>query len=260
MNGRLEGLSAVITGAGRGIGRAIAQQFADQGARVVLAARSRDQIESAATQITDAGGDALAVTLDVTSPESIADLAATVEARFGAIDVLVNNAGAYTVGHFMDIPTEDFVRLMEVNYLGVVRMIKAFLPPMLDRGSGSVVTVASTAGKYGSAYQTPYNGSKHAVVGLTRSLGLELGATGVRVNAIAPGFVQTDMVDTASASFAEILGVDPDQIEEVLLSRVPMGRFLQPEEIAHLAVYLASPESAGMTGQTMTISGGLIVV
>ncbi|MFW6090724.1 MAG: SDR family NAD(P)-dependent oxidoreductase [Actinomycetota bacterium] len=260
MSGRLTGLSIVITGAGRGIGRAIATRFAGEGASVVLGARTRDDVEDCAAEIRDKGGEAVAATLDVTSDESVAALADMVHERFGTIDVLVNNAGAYHVGRFTDIPVEVFAHLVNVNYLGAVRMIQAFLPRMLERGQGNIVTVASTAGKYGSPFQTPYNGSKHAVVGLTRSLGLELGPTGVRINAIAPGFVQTDMVDTARERFGEILGVGPDEVDATLLQRVPMGRFLQPEEIAHLAVYLASPESAGMTGQTMTISGGLIVV
>lgn len=260
MSGRMQGLTTVVTGAGRGIGRAIALAYAAEGARVVVAARSDGEIAAVAEEITGAGGEALALPLDVTSDESVAQLAASVVEAFGVPDVVCNNAGAYHADHFTEIPVEVFRRLIDVNYLGVVRMMQAFLPGMLERGSGNLVTVASTAGKYGSAYQTPYNGSKHAVVGLIRSLGLELGATGVRVNGIAPGFVKTDLVDAASDRFGEILGIEADQVESALLQRVPMRRFLQPEEIAHLAVYLGSPESAGMTGQTITISGGLIVV
>lgn len=260
MSGRLDGLVVVVTGAGRGIGRAIATRFAAEGASVVVGARSRHEVDACAEQITADGGEALAVTLDVTSDESVAATADQAVERFGAVDVLVNNAGAYHVDRFQEIPVEIFAHLMDVNCLGVVRMTHAFLPAMLDRGEGNIVTVASTAGKYGSPYQSPYNASKHAVVGLTRSLGLELGPTGVRINAIAPGFVETDMVDSALERWGEILGVAEEEVADTLLQRVPMRRFLQPEEVADLAVYLASPESKGMTGQTITISGGLIVV
>jgi meso-butanediol dehydrogenase/(S,S)-butanediol dehydrogenase/diacetyl reductase len=260
VSGRMQGLTAVVTGAGRGIGRAIALAYAAEGARVVAGARTTAEVEAVAAEIAHAGGEALALTLDVTDDASVAALAEAVLDRVGVPDVLCTNAGAYHADRFTDIPLAVFQHLVDVNYLGVVRSIQAFLPGMLERGSGSLVTVASTAGKYGSAYQTPYNASKHAVVGLIRSLGLELGATGVRVNGIAPGFVETDMIGTATDRFAAILGVDVEQVQQILLQRVPMRRFLQPEEIAHLAVYLGSQESSGMTGQTITISGGLIVV
>lgn len=259
MSGRLQDLVAVVTGASQGIGEAIAHRFAGEGARLALGARSADRLQAVADSIGEGGSPVLAAHLDVTDDDSVATFVDQVLQRFGVVDVLVNNAGAYRVGPFTDIPMADFARLVDVNYLGVVRMTKAVLPGMLERGRGAVVTVASTAGKYGSPFQTPYNASKHAVVGLTRSLGLELGPTGVRVNAIAPGFVETPMVDDALPRWARILGVAPEEAAGRLLQRVPMGRFLQPEEVAHLAVYLASDESAAMTGQTLTISGGLIV-
>lgn len=260
MTGRMRGLTAVVTGAGRGIGRAIALAYAAAGAGVVVAARSEEEIAAVAGEIRDNGGTAWAWPLDVTSDESVTELAERVLADVGPPDVVCHSAGAYHAGKFTSIPLEAFQRLVDVNYLGVVRTTQAFLPAMLERGSGNVIVVASTAGKYGSAYQTPYNASKHAVVGLVRSLGLELGPTGVRINAIAPGFVRTGMLDDATARFGEVLELDHDETESLLLQRVPMRRMLDPSEIAHLAVYLGSPESAGMTGQTITISGGLIVV
>ncbi len=260
MSGRLEGKIAVITGAGRGIGEAIARSFVAEGAEVALAARTTGEIDAVAAELGRDARRVIAVPTDVTSDESVAAMAAEVRAQLGDPDVLVNNAGAYAVDHFMNLPISEFQRLIDVNYLGVVRVTQAFLPAMLAAGAGSVVTVASTAGKNGSAFQSPYNGSKHAVVGLTRSLGLEFASRGVRLNAIAPGFVQTPLVDQAVAGFAEVLGVPEQQVVPALLQRVPMGRLLQPEEIAPLAVYLASDESSGMTGQTLTISGGLIVV
>lgn len=259
MTRRLDGKIILVTGASRGIGEAIALQFAQEGATLALASRSLEDVERVAVTVNDRGGRALAVRTDVTSDESVAELASTVINQLGQPDVVVNNAGAYVVDHFANIPIEEFQRLIDVNYLGVVRVMQAFLPAMLEAGKGNLLTVASTAGKYGSPFQVPYNASKHAVVGLTRSLGLELASRGVRVNAIAPGFVETPMVSMAKAGFARVLGIPEEDILDTLLQRVPMRRVLQPIEVAQLAVYLASDESIGMTGQTMTISGGLIV-
>ena len=260
MGTRLEGQVAVVTGAGRGIGRAIATAFAREGAAVVLAARSVDQLADVEAQIVVSGGRAVVQQTDVTSDVDVGRLQEVAVEAFGPPTVVVNNAGAYAAGRFADLPMADFERLVQVNYLAVVRVVKAFLPAMVESGRGSLIAVASTAGKYGTALQTPYNGSKHAVVGLTRSLGLELGSTGVRINAICPGFVETELIDQAVPEMARALGIESAQMAGAMLQRVPIGRLLQPDEIAHLAVYLASDESAGMTGQSLTISGGLIVV
>lgn len=258
MSSRLKGHVAVVTGASRGIGRSIALALACEGCSVTVAARSEELLADVASEIVTAGGKALAFCADITSEEDIAGLRDASTEAFGPATILINSAGAYQVGRFTDIAVMDFERLMQTNYISIVRTIKAFLPDMLAAQSGSIIAIASTAGKSGSALQSPYNGSKHAVVGLCRSLGLEFATTGVRFNAICPGFVDTDMVDNAIPCFAKATGIDPDQIVETLLQRIPMRRMLTPDEVAHLAVYLASDEARGMTGQAMTISGGML--
>ena len=259
-NGRLQGRTAVVTGAGRGIGKAICEAFVREGAAVVLAARTTSEIEQLAADLTAHGGRATAIACDVTDDAQVQTLAEQAKEDFGSINVLVNNAGTTKIARFPDYEVADFQHVMDVNFMGVVRMTQAFLPDMVQAGEGRIINIASTAGKYGSMFQSPYNSSKHAVVGLTKCLGLENAKTGVTVNAICPGFVDTPLIDTHKPHFAQAAGIPEEQAEAMLLQRVPMGRLLKPEEVAHLAVYIASKESAAMTGQAMTISGGLILV
>lgn len=260
-NGRLEGRVAVVIGASRGIGRAIAEEYGRQGASVVCVSRDEAALAEVSEGIRSGGGEATAVGCDVTSDHEVAELREATEEVFGPATVLVNSAGIHKAGRFLDYTIDDFRRLMEVNFIAAVRTIQTFLPPMLDSGYGKVVNVASTAGKYGSLFQSPYNSSKHALVGLTRCIALETAKQGVTVNAICPGFVDTEMIERAASEMGTVLGIDdPDQVVQALLGRVPMGRMLEAEEIAHLAVYLGSAESDGMTGQALTISGGLILV
>lgn len=255
----LTGKVAVVTGASRGIGRAIGAAFARAGASVVCAARSSGDLDAVVGEIIAAGGDAVAVTCDVTERLSVLGLRETVEGDYGGADILVNNAGVYRARRFLDYSLQDFHDVFEVNVFGAVRVTQALLPSMLERDGGRVINVASTAGKYGSLFQSAYNASKHALVGLTRCLALETASTGVRVNAICPGFVDTEMVDEAvSRDFAEILDVPEEEVVGHVLKRVPIGRMIEPVEVAAMALYLTSPEADGITGQAFTISGGLI--
>ena len=180
-------------------------------------------------------------------------------AAFGRVDVLVNNAGIYHAAPLVDTTPEDFDRVLQVNVYGAFHLMQLALRHMQARGSGKVVNIASTAGKWGSLNQSAYNASKHALVGLTRCAALEAAARGVQVNAICPGFVQTDMLDEFRAH-AAILGVPFEQVLQAGLARVPQRRFLQPEEVANLALYLASAESDGMTGQSLLLDGGMLMV
>jgi NAD(P)-dependent dehydrogenase (short-subunit alcohol dehydrogenase family) len=257
--GRLEGRVAVVTGAGRGIGREIAIAYAQEGAAVALAARSPDQIEAVATEIRKAGGIAAAIVTDVTDGDDVRRLAGQAAHELGDIGVLVNCAGAHVAGAFQALTVEDFQRLFDINLLSCVRTTLAFLPAMEAAGWGRIINIASSAGKYGSVNQSPYNTSKHAVIGLTRCLAMELARTGITANALCPGLVETKLADDLVAGLAQAYGGDPDEALARFLQRVPMGRLLTTAEIAPLAVYLASDESSGMTGQSLSIDGGLVL-
>lgn len=256
MAGRLEGRRVLVSGASRGIGRAIAEAFAREGARLFLTATTVEGLSETVAAVEAAGAEARAHAADVAEPAQAEGMIDACVEALGGLDALVNNAGVYKAARFTDYTAEDFDRVMKVNAYGVFHAMQAALRHMRGAGGGKIVNIASTAGKHESANQAAYNASKHAVVGLTRCAALEHAKDGVTVNAICPGFVETDMIDQFS-THAEILGVPFDQLRQAMLSRVPMGRMLQPAEIAHLAVYLASAESDGMTGQAITISGGL---
>jgi meso-butanediol dehydrogenase / (S,S)-butanediol dehydrogenase / diacetyl reductase len=196
---------------------------------------------------------------DVSDRSAVQAVVTAAVAAMGRIDVLVNNAGVYHAARLVDTEPEAFDRVMQVNVYGAWHVMQLVLRQMQQQRSGQVVNIASTAGKWGSMNQSAYNASKHAVVGLTRCAALEMGAYGINVNAICPGFVQTDMLESFRAH-GDILGVPFEKVMEAGLARVPLKRFLQPREIADLAVYLGSSESDGMTGQTLLLDGGMLMV
>ncbi|HZD25633.1 MAG TPA: SDR family NAD(P)-dependent oxidoreductase [Alphaproteobacteria bacterium] len=257
--GRLSGRIALITGASRGIGRAIALRYAAEGADLFLTATSRDKLEETATLAEARGARAEIHTADVSDRAAVEAMVEAAAGAFGRIDVLVNNAGVYKAARLVDYTPEDFDRVIKVNLYGAFHVMQLVLRRMQAQGHGKVVNIASTAGKWSSMNQSAYNASKHALVGLTRCAGLEMGPEGITVNAICPGFVETDMLQEFRAH-ADILGVPFEQVMQAGLARVPLKRFLQPEEIAHLAVYLGSAESDGMTGQSILLDGGMLMV
>lgn len=257
MTQMLAGKVALVSGARRGIGLAIAQIFLAQGARVVALASDPKSLKGMHEAL---GGDerVLPLALDVRDEQACQVVASQAMAHMGRVDILVNNAGIYRSKSFMDHSTQDFRDLMEVNLFGVLHLTQALLPHMIQQRWGRIINVASTAGKWGSRLQSAYNTSKHAVVGLTRCVALEVAQTGVTVNAICPGFVQTDMVEELKAQTAAASG-DPEALIKNVLSRVPMNRILQPEEVASLALYLASDASSAITAQSMLVDGGMVM-
>ena len=257
--GRLAGRKALITGASRGIGRAIALVYAREGAELFLTATRADALAAVRDECAALGAGVTLHCADVAQRPQVEGLVAAALAALGGIDILVNNAGVYRAARLVDYEPEDFDRVMQVNVYGAFHVLQLVLRHMQTQRRGEVINIASSAGKWGSMNQAAYNASKHALVGLTRCAALEMAAYGVNVNAICPGFVQTDMLDEFRAH-AAILGVPFEQVLQAGLARVPQRRFLQPEEVANLALYLASAESDGMTGQSLLLDGGMLMV
>jgi NAD(P)-dependent dehydrogenase (short-subunit alcohol dehydrogenase family) len=237
---------ALVTGAASGIGAAIARTFAQAGAQVFVA----DRDEAGGRKVAaDIGAEFVA--LDVADEAQCAAVAATVLARAGRLDILVNNAGVGHVGTMSNTTGEDFDRVMAVNIRGVFNVTRAFFPSMLARKHGVIVNLASIGGLVGVRDRLAYTASKHAVVGLTRAMGLDHARDGIRVNAICPGRVETPFVAQRLAESA-----DPVATREEMTATQPMGRMGTPEEIAAAALYLASDEAAFVTGATLCPDGG----
>ncbi|HEY0947526.1 MAG TPA: SDR family oxidoreductase [Opitutaceae bacterium] len=244
---RLDSKTALVTGAGSGIGQAIAQTLARAGARVVVVDRDAPSGEATVAAIRETGGAADFATLDVSSEVDALALAA----RLGMVDVLVNNAGIGHVGNLLGTAAADLDRLHAVNVRGPFNLCKAFVPAMLERGSGSVVNIASIGGVVAVRDRLAYTVTKHAVVGLTRALALDHSHTGVRFNAICPGRVETPFVKSRIAEYP-----DPARAYREMSATQLNGRMARPDEIAAAALYLASDEAAMVTGSCLMIDGG----
>ena len=252
----LTGKTALITGGGRGIGRAIALEFARNGARVAVAARTAEQVEQVAAEI---GADAVALVCDVSDPESVARMFADMRERFGNPDILVNNAGIAESATLVNTTDELWQRHLAINLSGTFYCTRAALPAMLRRGWGRVINVASIAGKSGAPYIAAYSASKHGVLGLTRSAALELATTGVTVNAICPGYVDTDMVTRGVDQITAKTGRTAEEALDSLKKMSPQNRLVTPEEVAAIALLLASDAGRGINGQGINVDGGSVL-
>ncbi|MFJ7773343.1 3-oxoacyl-ACP reductase FabG [Streptomyces sp. NPDC097107] len=250
---------ALVTGATSGIGLAVARLLASQGHRVFIGARNAENVVSTVKQLREEGLEVDGATLDVRSSENARDFVQAAVDRYGAVDVLVNNAGRSGGGVTADIDDELWHDVVDTNLNSVFRMTKEVLNTggMRHRSRGRIINIASTAGKQGVVLGAPYSASKHGVVGFTKALGNELAPTGITVNAVCPGYVETPMAQRVRQGYAAAYDASEEAILEKFQAKIPLGRYSTPEEVAGLVGYLASDTAASITSQALNVCGGL---
>jgi NAD(P)-dependent dehydrogenase (short-subunit alcohol dehydrogenase family) len=251
--GTLDGKVALVTGGGRGIGRAIALALAGAGAAVVITGRDTGKLDAVSAEIAANGGTALALACDVANPGAVTAAFAQARAAFGPIDILVNNAGITASVKFADTDDATWERIMRVNASGPFFCCRAAVPDMIARGGGRIINIASYAALSGIPYSSAYSASKHALLGLTRSLALELARYNITANAICPGWVETDMVHNAVANIIAKTGRSEEAARASILELAGQPRMIAPEQVAAVALRLAEPAGASTNGQAITI-------
>ncbi|ADL42666.1 3-oxoacyl-(acyl-carrier-protein) reductase [Caldicellulosiruptor obsidiansis OB47] len=240
---------ALITGASRGIGRAIALKFAQNGANVIINySSSQSQAENLKEEIEKIGTKAMIIKCDVSNSDEVNQMFSQIEKEFGRLDILVNNAGITKDGLILRMNEEDFDKVIAINLKGAFLCAKAAAKMMVKQRFGNIINISSVVGITGNIGQANYAASKAGIIGLTKSLAKELASRNIRVNAIAPGFIKTDMTEVLS-----------DKVKETMLSSIPLGRFGEADEVANVALFLASSLSSYITGQVIVVDGGMIM-
>lgn len=242
---RLQGKVSIITGSGRGIGRATALKFAAEGARTVVCDLDKNSVDAVVAEIKALGGEATGYVVDVTERGSIDAMVAAVKASYARIDTLVNNAGVVQDARMVNMTDEQFDKVIDVNLKGTYNCAKSVLDTMLSQQSGVILNASSIVGIYGNFGQTNYAASKFGVIGMAKTWAREFGRKGIRANAVCPGFVETDIIK----------GI-PDNVLQSMISKVSMGRLGKPEEIANTYAFLASDEASFINGAVIEVSGG----
>jgi NAD(P)-dependent dehydrogenase (short-subunit alcohol dehydrogenase family) len=259
---KLKDKVSVITGAGGGIGRSIGLAFASEGCDIVLTDCAEQQLERVSQEIASTGRETLALTCDISSAPDVKNLAKTIQDKLGRVDILVNTAGISRRSKILEYDDEIWMEVIRINLYGTYLSIKAFLPMMIEAGKGRIINMASIAGKNPAPFNSAYGASKHGVLGLTKSVASEVALMGyprITVNAICPFYINTEMFSGPQGYIAEmvkITGISKNEAVDKVLNMNLQHRILEPEEVAAMAVYLASEEARGITGQAINICGG----
>lgn len=245
---RLKDRVAIITGAANGIGYAAASRFAEEGGKVIIADFNETEGSLRHNELLEEGYDVLFVQVDVSNKESVHRMIETVISKYGKIDILINNAGITRDAMLTKMKQEDFQQVLDVNLTGVFNCTQAVVPYMIEQGKGKIISTSSVSGVYGNIGQTNYAAAKAAIIGMTKTWAKELGRKGINVNAVAPGFTETNMVATV-----------PDKVIESMKTMIPLQRLAKPEDIANAYLFLASDESDYVSGTVLHVDGGIIM-
>jgi NAD(P)-dependent dehydrogenase (short-subunit alcohol dehydrogenase family) len=250
----------LITGGSGGLGRALASVFSAQGHRVVITARHQDKLDATAAQMAINGRQVVALPCDVTDRDQVKSLAEKIATRLGTVQILINNAGIARAVNFADMPDDLWDETLETNLTGAYNCCKIFLADMIQAKWGRIINIASTTAKVGYRHVTAYTASKHGLLGLTRSLALETAQQGITVNAICPGYIDDERTHENAKLMAEKTGKSAQEILQLFAASAPQNRLIAPEEVASLALLMASEKLAGMTGQAINVDGGAVMV
>ena len=240
---------AIVTGASRGIGEVIAKQLSSCGAKIILIARNSDQLVAVKETIISNGGIAESIAGDVSNLNSISEIVTNTIDKWGRIDILVNNAGIARDNIIMRMKEDDWDSVMNINLKGCFNGIKSVARPMIKNKAGRIINITSVIGQIGNAGQSNYAASKAGIMGLTKSMAKELGSRNITVNAVAPGYITTDMTNELN-----------DEVKEQMKSSIPLGRLGTPDDVANLVCFLASDEAGYITGQTFNVDGGMVMI
>ena len=249
----------LITGGSGGLGSALARAFSAQACRVVISARDPQRLRAMADEMARYGAQVLALPCDISDRDAMLDLQKEIAARWGAVQILINNAGIARAVKFTDMPDDVWDAILETNLTGAYNCCKVFLPRMLQAQWGRIINIASTAAKVGYSHATAYTASKHGLLGLTRSLALETARLGVTVNAICPGYIDDERTRENARIMAQRTGKSVDEILKLFADSAPQKRLIAPDEVAALALLIASDKLGAMTGQAIHVDGGAVM-